>query len=360
MTSTFTLLAQELWDEIVDHLQGRTDDLKSLSLTHRRFLPRAQSHTFRSITVWNARKAGAGGIARRLLDVMTSSPHLIRHVQILNVFAGDPKSLQSLARIPWSHVDQLTLMPMAAEALGYAGILVGMPSLRSLVFRPYTWDTTFLFNIFAQCAPGVKVFTFVDYTPTSKPTPSTALTTTCVKPTHLFMLASSRVFDLLVDPRSPLDLSAVVDFRCTDFSNPRLGILLSRISPSLTHLHVVGNDRTLDNLELELLPRLDHIDAFGIGPPLVHLLKRLPAESRITTLTFAHFEQTVDDELESVLLAIPTLQHVNMRVDGKGLEWNAVQRHYESELPRLHESGLLSVQFLSSEGAGLFLPELRI
>ncbi|KAJ7604262.1 hypothetical protein FB45DRAFT_1070635 [Roridomyces roridus] len=117
-----SLFPQEIWDEIVDYTAGdfhektHLAELKSASLASRCFVSRAQLYIFRSISIHHSPTAEPGVLAERLLNVMTSSPHLIPHVQDLHVYDGDAKILHSVAQIPWSNVLQLTLGAVEAAA----------------------------------------------------------------------------------------------------------------------------------------------------------------------------------------------------------------------------------------------------
>ncbi|KAJ7460032.1 hypothetical protein B0H11DRAFT_2058563 [Mycena galericulata] len=225
-----TLLAQEIWDEIVDHLAGdRFDeamhmaDLQSASLICRSSVLRAQSHIFRCVSVRIKPQAAARVFAERLLNLMTASPHLIQLVKGLEIYNGDSETLHAVARIHWSHVYQLTLGPVEASSgtvvLENATVLVGLPSLRSLVFRIGGWEAAHLYNIFASCPSGLKRFTFIQCNPThiSAPSVQPTVPTMRARQTHIFLSSSSSIIDLLLEPTCPLDLSGLTHLRC---SNP--------------------------------------------------------------------------------------------------------------------------------------------
>ncbi|KAJ7494918.1 hypothetical protein FB451DRAFT_1477200 [Mycena latifolia] len=193
--------SMELWDEIMDYLAahpseaGYLVDLKSAS----------QSYIFRSISVRNLPGVSAPIVAERLLQLLTASPHLIQYVRELEVFHGDSEVMRSVAQIPWTSVYQLTLGPVdptpGSLILEVVAVLVGLSSLRSLVFRSGRWDASQYFHIFASCASGVKHLTFLSCR--ISPAVLHVMPKTAAKPTYLGIgLASAE------DPSSGLSFGA--------------------------------------------------------------------------------------------------------------------------------------------------------
>ncbi|KAF7339161.1 hypothetical protein MVEN_01993200 [Mycena venus] len=181
-------------------------------------------------------------------------------------------------------------------------------------------------------------------------------------PTHIFLSASSSMVDLLLEPTCAPDLSGLTHLRCAESTNERLNVLLGRIGATPTHLHVTGYDRMLDDLNPTLLPALTQIDVFITAPPFNRFLACLPTESRIATINVIPTSLAIDKDFESVLLRrpMPVLKSVNVQVLGEPPEfeawlpsppWAETIRSFELELPRLHESGLLSVKFVPFQGA---------
>ncbi|KAJ7604264.1 hypothetical protein FB45DRAFT_880847 [Roridomyces roridus] len=206
-----SLLPQEIWDEIVDQLAAgdfhETKELKSLCLAGRCFVSRAQFHIFHSIWIsYHPPTAVVTGVrAQRLLNVMTSesSPHLIPYVQDLHIYAGDAKSFHSVAQIPWSNVLQLTLFTVEAASgsslLQDVAKLVGLPSLRGLVFCTGCWDATHLCNIFPT-APCLAT----PFVPPATPV-------TFARPEYIsFTTFNDIIMDLLLEPNwiSPASLGS--------------------------------------------------------------------------------------------------------------------------------------------------------
>ncbi|KAJ7221279.1 hypothetical protein GGX14DRAFT_429378, partial [Mycena pura] len=370
------ILVQEIWDEIVDHLALACraeamdmEDLKSASLIGRCFVSRPQSHIFRSISVQNMPRVTARVLAERLLDLMSSSPHLIRYVQALQIHSGDSVTLHSVAQIGWSHVYQLTLGGVEAASgsvvLEKLTILVSLSSLRSLVFRIGHWDAALLCNIFARCTTGVKRFTFVHCNPArlSAPFVPSAVPSTLARPTHIFLSASSSMVDLLLDPTCPVDLSGLTHLRCVEFNNQRFNVLLGRVGATLTHLHVIGRHKGLDDVNPALLPALTQLDVYATAPPFSRFLARLPIENRIATVN-VHGNFVIDKDFEGVLLGrpMPVLKRVIVQVLEQPPEFEAwmpsppsaeTVHSFQLRLPRLHERGLLSVEFVPFQGGCL-------
>ncbi|KAJ7605892.1 hypothetical protein FB45DRAFT_1041807 [Roridomyces roridus] len=374
-TGSSTLFPQEIWDEIVDQIAGFEErmhmaDLKSTSLASRCFVPRVQSYIFRSISI-ETLNGESGVLAERLLNMMTSSPHLIPHVQDLHVYTGDVRSLSAVAQIPWSNVYQLTLGSMEAAAgsvvLAKVATLVGLPSLRSLVFRIGRWDATHLCNIFTSCT-AVKRLTFVQCFsyPLAVPSTPPAMPATLARPTSLFFSASNRIIDLLLEPECPVDLSGVRHLKVVQFDSPTINALFSRIGDTLTHLYIHGHDPKLDDLDVELVPHLTHIDASTISEPFTRLLGRLPATNRVEEITIPSGITRRNSDFESVTVErrMPALRRVIVQVSGimLGMQdgiprepaWEESVRRIEMLLPRLYESGVLRIVSVPFRGPTVF------
>ncbi|KAJ7605791.1 hypothetical protein FB45DRAFT_1041872 [Roridomyces roridus] len=375
-TDSSTLFPQEIWDEIVDQIAGFEErmhmaDLRSASLASRCFVPRAQSYIFRSLSIETVNGTEPGVLAERLLNTMTCSPHLIPHVHDLHVYMGDVRSLSAVAQIPWSHVYHLTLGSMAAAAgsivLAKVATLIGLPSLRGLVFRIGRWDATHLCNIFASCT-DVKRLTFVQCfsSPLAVPFTPPAMPTTLARPTSLFLSASNPTIDLLLEPTCPLDLSGVTHIKFVQFDSRRINALFSRIGDTLTHLYIHGHDPKLDDLDVELVPHLTHIDASTISEPFTRLLGRLPATNRVEEITIPSGITRGNSDFESAIVErrMPALRRVIVQVSGimLGMQdgiprepaWQESVRRIEMLLPRLYESGVLRVVSVPFRGPSVF------
>ncbi|KAJ7604266.1 hypothetical protein FB45DRAFT_62542 [Roridomyces roridus] len=369
-----SLFPQEIWDEILDYMADHFNhkmDMKSASLASRWLVPRAQFYIFRSISIHHSSPAEPGVLAERLLNVMTSSPHLIPHVQDLHVYAGDAESLDAVAQIPWSNVLQLTLGSVEAASgstiLQDVAKLVGLPSLRGLVFRNGDWDPTHLCNIFASCT-SVKRLIFVQCYPPRLTAPFVppATLVTSARPEYISFDTSNPIIDLLLEPTCPLDLSRLTRLKFVDFDSPKINPFLGRVGRSLTQLHLRGNDKQLDNLNLSLLPNLTQIDAYQIYKPFNHLLARLPRNNRIETINVLSMSLTSTESFESAVLErpMPALKHVNVQAQvDENLwackfpprRWEEIVREIEAAFPQLCESGLLRVVSAPSQTGSTIL-----
>ncbi|KAF7339158.1 hypothetical protein MVEN_01992900 [Mycena venus] len=140
--------------------------------------------------------------------------------------------------------------------------------------------------------------------------------TTLATPTHIFPSASSSMVDLLLEPIRAPDLSGLTHLRCAESTNERLNVLLGRIGATLTHLHVTGHDRMLDDLNPTFFPALTQIDVFITAPPFNRFLACLPTENRIATINVNVIPTSlaIDKDFESVLLRrpMPVLKSVNV------------------------------------------------
>ncbi|KAJ7605790.1 hypothetical protein FB45DRAFT_951951 [Roridomyces roridus] len=233
MTSPVSLanLAQVTWDEIVDHLggSGTTDmtDLKSIALTHRRFLTRAQSHLFNTIHI-PVLRLKAEAKEKRLLHLMTSSAHLIRHVRALYIFCQEAAAevpLHHLSQVPWSHLNQLALAPVptfsGSSCLASMTFLLKIPSLRTLYFLTGQWDAVHIHNIFSRCASSITRISFA-YCHICRESACPAKPLASLKPTQIDVFSSPSMVDALLE----LDLSSVTELRCNSFDSPRFNCAL--------------------------------------------------------------------------------------------------------------------------------------
>jgi hypothetical protein len=76
-------LAQELVDDIVDHLREDTASLRNCAVLSTSWTYRSQAHLFRSIAVQGLTHA------QQLGDILLRSPRIAMHVQELRVYGGD-------------------------------------------------------------------------------------------------------------------------------------------------------------------------------------------------------------------------------------------------------------------------------
>ncbi|KAJ7604263.1 hypothetical protein FB45DRAFT_1013615 [Roridomyces roridus] len=311
-TMSSPLFPQETWDEIVDHIAGHFDEKMHMAELNRLLWPVA---------------------------------------------------------IPWSNVLQLTLGSMEAAAgstiLQNVAKLVGLASLRGLVFRIGRWDPTHLCNIFASCT-SVKRLIFVQCWPPPLTAPFVQSAVTFARPEFITFSASDPIIDLILEPTCPFDLSRLTRLKFVDLDNPRINNLLGRVGRTLTQLHLHGHDQNLDNLNLELLPSLTQIDVFQISEHFNRLLARLPTTNCIETINVLPMGLTsYEAALESALLgrSMPALKRVNVQVSGgiPGMEawsrsppWEETVRGIEDAFPRLYERGLLRVVFVPFPGSTIF------
>ncbi|KAJ7605214.1 hypothetical protein FB45DRAFT_1145008 [Roridomyces roridus] len=379
---------QELWDEIIDQMAGNFDEhhnmahLKCASLAARCFVQRAQIYIFRSISIQKSPPMEPIVHAERLLDVMAWSPHLIPYVQYLHVHAGDSRSLYAIAQVAWSNGLQLTLTSVKAAAgsiaLESVAKLVGLPSLRGIVFSSGEWDATHLCNIFASCT-SAKRLTFVQCQPGPLVAPFVPPTMpdTLVRPECVAFTASNPMIDLVLESTCPVDLSALTHLKLVELDSPRMNAFLSRVGGTLTRLHLKGNDPKLENLNFDLLPNLTQIDAFQISEPFIHFLGRLPPTNCIETINVfndrremvnTHSMGTISKEaFETAILeaSLPVLKRVNVQIQGRlpfpGVGtwfspwvWEDIVRDVEASLPRLFENGLLGVELVPFHGSTVF------
>jgi hypothetical protein len=274
-----TLDLQEIWDEIVDHLHGSPEDLKSSALVCRSFTYRAQSHIFRTINlvpplIFAARSpdqtlqrsdartslVGSPGpssrpstttLARRLRDLMALSSHLIVNVRTLHIGRGDEELLASIARIRWSRVHTLSLdlasyfHATTASTLNDIKTLVAMPSLRTMVFAGAFWDSAHLQNAFDHCNTALEHVRFwhcsPGYTPISTHTPtSNVQSSPRPKISSISLTFSPSVVDLLRHPACGLDFSNLTSMVCSQSFSPAFSSFVRCVGSTISHLYVPG------------------------------------------------------------------------------------------------------------------------
>ncbi|KIL61190.1 hypothetical protein M378DRAFT_863015 [Amanita muscaria Koide BX008] len=78
----------EIIDEVVDHLQGNNEALKTIALSSRNFLHRARKHLFAAFVLKapNKKDTPVSSLpSRKIFRLIKSAPHLIPYIQILEI-----------------------------------------------------------------------------------------------------------------------------------------------------------------------------------------------------------------------------------------------------------------------------------
>jgi hypothetical protein len=247
-----SLLVQELWDEMLDYLNSSRKDLLS-ALACRALTLSAQRHLFYSIQLDSGLKAS------QLVEILSSSPHLIAYISELEINPYNPETLTPIAQVPWSRVSAISLIKRGdAEepALELLLPLISLPTLRRVSIRDGPWDTPHLRAVLANCSPPVTTLAFLAcstkiYASPPSPREDPALLPSSSPPriTHLeIMLPTTEIFGrsisgFLVDPLCPLDLSRLLHVKC----------VLLGVQSLLRLLHAAG--RTVQSLDIQALGR---------------------------------------------------------------------------------------------------------
>ncbi|KAJ7451947.1 hypothetical protein FB451DRAFT_1566015 [Mycena latifolia] len=306
-------LPQELWDDIMERLEGLVKDLKSCSLVCRSFVPRAQSHIFRRILVRGPEEGKAIG---RLAAILSSSSCLVSYVQDLDIETCAEESLSPnpvLVALEQIHIFmELHSLPRL-EILGNAG-----RQSSCLAYSPTaTYNSTIFYPCWNSFAPS-----------RGRPGGSGAAQSRRLS----LELVPNRLSDMHLHPACPLDFSALTD------------VLYDSI----------------DSLDLSLFPAVTCIWYYDrVLPTVSRKLLRLPSTNRGGIISFWIYLAEITllnlRELAEAILAgrTPVLRRVKVDVHTSPLAAAHVSQEdrkktreiLQGALPLLHARGLLFVNF---------------
>ncbi|KAK7018218.1 hypothetical protein R3P38DRAFT_3360037 [Favolaschia claudopus] len=155
----------ELWEVIIGFIPPLLNDLNTVSLVCRSFSSPAQRRLFNEITIGDHRFGEIDGVhpleprARRLIDVLNESPHLIAYIRSLRIYSGSQAAYRALGTISWSHLINLTFeFTPPWSALADIQKLVRTPSLRSLhtYYDEQEWSEEALFGVLSCCSENLE------------------------------------------------------------------------------------------------------------------------------------------------------------------------------------------------------------
>ncbi|KAJ6456280.1 hypothetical protein C8R47DRAFT_1227921 [Mycena vitilis] len=294
MNSSYTLPlslpVQEMWDYIIDHLQHSKQDLRSCSLACRTFVPRTQSHLFRSISIFQKGSRDAESLARELGSIIAGSPHLLAHMRRLDL--GDCKQavVAHLCQLPWSRLEDLSLMYRKFSGLiddtdlGQLYYLVSVPSLRQLTLRG-DWAVEAIHEIVTR-TQWLERLRFIDCYPDTSPShpPASAVPKARSKIRHLISM-DSEIFDVLADPSFPLDFPALTHLRCSgSLASHALAVFAFRHRFAIESLDVGTADAGIESLNLGLFPVLKDLACTYLCVELNQLLNSLLPNNIVETI----------------------------------------------------------------------------
>ncbi|KAJ7480250.1 hypothetical protein B0H11DRAFT_2280582 [Mycena galericulata] len=340
------LEVQELLEAIIDHLRNSQDDLKSCSLVCHSFLHHTQSLLFHTV------KIASYGISsgKRLAEMLSSSPHLIRHIRTLEC---DVLALSSIARICWTNVQKVTFRKFGQDAprvqdsvAAHIQAFIRHPSLRTVIFtnfltlaRPYLW------RVLSHCGPEFDTIEFADY----------ARFDTNFLYIDRITLSANAVNQgaaaLSMEAMSPQVFSTLMHIRAETSDSPDLIKFLGynrKIKKRLDLTYYPGRSV----IDLRLFAGLTRIELDEQAAPFDVMFSRLEQNNRLDTIVFSCKYRNprcleILRGLEATLLAtpLPALRCVEVEVRGDITECDRWEfwRLVHAQLPRLQ--GQLHVSF---------------
>ncbi|KAF7341306.1 hypothetical protein MVEN_01866900 [Mycena venus] len=355
---TSCLLAQEIWDEILDHLDERSD-LEASALVCRAFVPRAQMHLFRAITVGRHHTHHVMS-ASRLTEIISHSPHIISHIHVLFIAWSNLGTLVPIVEIPWSRLIEIIFTPIDhtddhERQLDLIGSLVSLPTVRKISFFQL-WDSRHLRTVLARSNPGVCSLRFSRCSSLDKYSSHAPTARNSLRPnvTSLELLDAHTIPEFLFDATGPVQLSRLAHVTFRTSSGDRINSLLHNCKDTIQSLDFDGSRESAASLDLGAFSSLSHITLNGVGRPLQRAIES-SGTSSVRTIYFASDSATDSDLqlLDSIISAakMPALQQVEVVLfiggyQGPGrprttVDWTLL---VEKMMPRLFERGILVIR----------------
>ncbi|KAJ7457477.1 hypothetical protein FB451DRAFT_1275014 [Mycena latifolia] len=273
---------QELLEACIWPLRRSSPDMRSCALVAHRWRHAAQSHLFREISLESRGSGPPKSLGPRLLAVLHSSPHLIRHIAWLDLglLQGTTETFLALCDVQFTHVEHISVRLYGVLSLGTAHALQQLLSASSL--RRVTLLSSFahlpLFaHVWRKCVPGVRHLELTLARRQDVDLDTTDLAQLETTPGAPIVLESLRLGwlgdfqDWLTDPLWPFDFSALKVFsRPWNMSTPwqamapafraievlDVALLVRRSANSRTSTYVAHSSQTDDNIDLAWFPAL--------------------------------------------------------------------------------------------------------
>ncbi|KAJ7116243.1 hypothetical protein C8R43DRAFT_1137921 [Mycena crocata] len=335
---------QELCDHVVDFLASTTD-LKSCALVSPAFTASAQRHLFREVSMSFANTDGfpvyrQSTACHRFCALMQESPHLLPLVRRLRADFTEGM-LTMLNTVKFPNLREILLehngnrLEPDPASISAAAVLISLPSLRRLALSTLDFrDLDDCRRLFALCTPRLDSVYLLSVTITSYPQKQPSrypMNRVAVKRMKLERFG----MEWLLDPCSPLDLSALSEFDGSDLDEPEnITGILEGAPMTLTQLKV-GAAQKPDILNAFDFTRLPFLSQLSISTSSLWwvlsstelLLQSLPASNRIRVLTFEVGRSAVYPlpagalrSLTTTLMAatLPVLQRLEVNVEAIG------------------------------------------
>ncbi|KAJ7661046.1 hypothetical protein B0H17DRAFT_1212401 [Mycena rosella] len=254
---------QEVCDEVTYHIAqdaSSRNDLNSTALVCQRLCFSAQSHLFRHIILDpyqlpaeylhtpDSALAAAASAFHHLSAVLTSSPHLLRHIRQLSVLAQhETLVLVSRIHFPFLRTIQLdfcdTLWP-DEDALHLARDLIGLPSIREVKVIGGTAPPKLFPALFETCSRDLHSLAFIRLFPgfpfptISVPRPSRGRPQ--IKRLKLISAESKGLEDWFISPSCPFDFTNLVELEWNSRHSTPLHQILSSARLGITRLAILS------------------------------------------------------------------------------------------------------------------------
>ncbi|KAJ7721824.1 hypothetical protein DFH07DRAFT_857408 [Mycena maculata] len=155
------LQVQELLDQCIYLMRGSKSDLTACALVARSWVYPAQSLLFQEIDPWHL-KRGLGDHRRlwlHILEILRTSPHLIRHIRRLHVYAHGlaNETFSEICLFPFTHLEDVKIRPFdlpPTVAVAIQGLL-SLPTLLRLDIECSFPDFVTFVQIWGRCSPSI-------------------------------------------------------------------------------------------------------------------------------------------------------------------------------------------------------------
>ncbi|KAJ6576050.1 hypothetical protein DFH09DRAFT_1150273 [Mycena vulgaris] len=361
---------QELCDQIADHIALSTpsqDDLKSLALVCQALCISSQSQIFRHVILNPYELPGSDGVGtrtapelalsafHRLSAILATSPHLLRSIHHLSVFAK-AEVLEPLSNIRFPALrkirfdfDFLDLLDEGQLHIlhGVRGF-IGLPSIHEvelIALGELPLDS--FASLFETCSPNLKALTFSDVE-----LPATLPSVSLPRPRErraqikklVLINTTENLGNWFLSPSCPFEFTGLVDVETGRARDPALVQVLTSARLNISRLFIDG-DFDLD-IDLSDFPALTCLELYC---PTVEVISSLKPDNCVETVVLhvlingfgmgPSLQETDSSVFDSPM---PALQQVEVRIRGPSnprFRLDSVEHHFM----QLHARGLLIV-----------------